>query len=59
MVDGLSELVIQAQQECGEMSDCLQKAIPSLKEGQKEAIEDVKESVIRFKDAMARFKLAP
>jgi methyl-accepting chemotaxis protein len=59
MVDGLSELVIQAQQECGEMSDCLQKAILSLKEGRKAGIEDVKESVIRFKDAMSRFKLAP
>ena len=59
MVDGLSELVVQAQHECSELSDCLQAAIPSLREGQKEVIEDVKEGVKKFKDAMCRFKLAP
>lgn len=57
MVDGVSELVAQAQQECIELSDRLQKAIPSIKEGQKEAVEDVKAGVKNFRDAMCRFKL--
>lgn len=59
MLDGLSELVVQAQEECDELSDRLQQAMPSLKEGRKEAIEDIKEGVIKFRDAMARFKLEP
>ena len=58
MLDGLSELVLHAQQECDELSDSLRQAIPSLKAGQKEAIEETKKKVIKFKEAMSRFKLA-
>jgi len=59
MVDGLSELVVQAQQASDELSDRLQEAIPSLKEGKKEVVEEVKEGVKEFRDAMCRFKLGP
>ena len=57
MIDGLSELVIHAQQKCGELSDCLQKAIPSMSEEREEDFKETKEKVMKFKEAISRFKL--
>ena len=57
MLDGFSELVLQAQQECDKLSERLQKAIPSVKEGHIDVVEGVKEGVIKFSEAMRHFEL--
>jgi methyl-accepting chemotaxis protein len=57
MLDSLAELVVHAQQECGELSDSLQKAIPPKSKEREEAFNEAKEHVIRFKEAVSRFKL--